>query len=205
MSESAAEIARAAEAPPADADEAASAEARIARIARRARRIAPPAPEGPAPAEETEMSETPVAAPVANLCQDGCGRPTIRPGARFLPGHDARLKSALLRVALGRVAKGEAPPPREAQDLARQRLAELGWGAHLAVSEAMDARLAAQRANAAKGTRERNAERAAAKAPDAAAMAAWALANGWAPPTPPAVAGSDGRVPDLRLRSERSA
>lgn len=47
-------------------------------------------------------------------CMCGCGE--ITKGGRFLPGHDARLKSQLLTEA------------REGNEGAVQRLEELGWG-----------------------------------------------------------------------------
>lgn len=46
-------------------------------------------------------------------CMCGCG--DITKGGRFLPGHDARLKSNLLTEA------------RAGSDQARERMAELGW------------------------------------------------------------------------------
>lgn len=46
------------------------------------------------------------------LCECGCGRPVRR---RFLPGHDARLRSRLLKEA-------------RAGSAARKELARLGWG-----------------------------------------------------------------------------
>jgi len=49
------------------------------------------------------------------LCECGCGEPVRR---RFLPGHDAKLRSRLLR----HVRAGSA---------ARQQLARLGWAAYL--------------------------------------------------------------------------
>jgi hypothetical protein len=92
-------------------------------------------------------------------CECGCGNPTIRPDARFLPGHDAKLKSELIKTALGRVPKGAAQPTPQAKAQARNRIHDLGWDSHLVVSEAMDARGKARRANGAKGTAVRNAER----------------------------------------------
>jgi hypothetical protein len=92
-------------------------------------------------------------------CECGCGNPTIRPDARFLPGHDAKLKSELIKTALGRVPKGAAQPTPQAKAQARNRIHDLGWDSHLVVSEAMDARGKTRKTNGAKGTAVRNAER----------------------------------------------
>lgn len=74
----------------------------VASLEDRYRRCAPP--DGP-------LHPADPAAP--RLCECGCGAPVRR---RFLPGHDARLKSALLRD----LRAGEA---------ARRDLARLGWRA----------------------------------------------------------------------------
>jgi hypothetical protein len=52
-------------------------------------------------------------------CECGCGEQTKTGKARFIPGHDAKLKSALIRSALG------------GDRVATQRLAKLGWTSHL--------------------------------------------------------------------------
>lgn len=51
-------------------------------------------------------------APTGRLCGCGCGHPVSR---RFLPGHDAKLKSRLLREA------------RAGSEEAKQSLRENGW------------------------------------------------------------------------------
>jgi hypothetical protein len=68
-------------------------------------------------------------------CECGCGAATIRPEARFVPGHDARLKSALIRTAL---AGGTGAKAAEA------KIRSLGWELHLAISRAKAERMAAQ-------------------------------------------------------------
>jgi hypothetical protein len=72
----------------------------------------------PLPEEISTEAERPVrvdrpAPPTGRKCRCGCGSPVKR---RFLPGHDARLKSDLLK----RARKGEEAAARE--------LEELGWG-----------------------------------------------------------------------------
>lgn len=95
----------------------------------------------------------------SKTCECGCGKPTIRDEARFLPGHDAKLKSQLIRTILGRVAKGQTPPTPAQVRTALERIRALGWESHLEVSRNMDARKAKRAANV-KGTAARNAERA---------------------------------------------
>lgn len=59
--------------------------------------------------------------PAACICE--CGGTTK--GGRFLPGHDAKLKSRLLST----MRDGEAPASERA--LALSRLEELGWGRYV--------------------------------------------------------------------------
>lgn len=70
------------------------------------------APEGAA-----ETRERKPAKPKSQECGCECGGSTK--GGRFLPGHDARLKSELRRTA----TEGKAPEKRSAI----KRLEELGW------------------------------------------------------------------------------
>ena len=51
--------------------------------------------------------------PPTKVCGCGCGAPVAR---RFKPGHDAKLKSLLLREA------------RQGSESAKRRLDALGWG-----------------------------------------------------------------------------
>lgn len=43
-------------------------------------------------------------------CLCGCGQPTKTDKAKFIPGHDAKLKSLLLRLERGEAEKGERVP-----------------------------------------------------------------------------------------------
>lgn len=52
-------------------------------------------------------------------CECGCSKPTRNPGAHFLPGHDAKLKSALKTAVL----EGSARQAKEA----RAELARRNW------------------------------------------------------------------------------
>ena len=122
----------------------------------------------------------------ATLCGCGCGVATVRPTARFLSGHDAILKSRLIRTALKDPTNATEA---EARNVARAELTRLGWQAHLALSAASLARKAADRKAAAKGraatkpaTRKPATKRTGAKAPAAV-------------PATERAAGSDGRVP----------
>jgi len=76
-------------------------------------------------------------------CECGCGNATIRPEARFIPGHDAKLKSALIRTALDPKA---TPAARKA---AEARVRALGWELHLAIAKAKLERETARKARAA--------------------------------------------------------
>lgn len=42
-------------------------------------------------------------------CLCGCGQPTITDSARFIPGHDAKLKGLLLKVERGELKKSAIP------------------------------------------------------------------------------------------------
>jgi hypothetical protein len=107
-------------------------------------------------------------------CECGCGGATIRPEARFLPGHDARLKSALIRTALAGGAGAKA---------AEAKIRSLGWELHLAISRAKAEKLAeqAKRTAAAKASGRKPA------APAKPARVRKPVAN---------PAGSDGSVPE---------
>lgn len=105
-------------------------------------------------------------------CECGCGTRCAR---RFLPGHDAKLKGALIRTVL-RGTESES-------DAARERIARLGWSAHLAISEAAELR---KREARRKPTPEPKAET---PAPTVAT-----------PPATEAQAGTNGRVPASALR-----
>jgi hypothetical protein len=107
-------------------------------------------------------------------CECGCGALCPR---RFRPGHDATLKSALIRtVLIGERDKASAAE-RQAGEQAEARLARLDWSGHLALSrKARDAK------------RKPKPEAKAAPKPKAAKSAA-------AIPTTERRAGTDGRVP----------
>lgn len=123
--------------------------------------------------------------PSSPSCGCGCGKP-VAPGRRYVQGHDAKHKSALLNAATG-------DDKREATR-ARAEIARLGWGHHLAIREAMIAKRNAPKAKptAAKATGPRKLTR----------------NQPAAKPLPPGelAAGTDGRVPASvgTLRSEAS-
>lgn len=119
-------------------------------------------------------------------CECGCGKQTIRPEARYIPGHDAKHKSQLVATALAGGAAGKA---------AEAKIRAKGWELHLAISRAKAERIAAQKARVA-------AAKAGAKAPAAPARGVVAKAKA-AVAKVANPAGSDGSVPDLRLASER--
>jgi hypothetical protein len=85
------------------------------------------------------------APPVPTPCECGCGRPAPR---RFVPGHDAKLKSELIRFVLA----GDHPDAEVAEvragATALERLENLGWLLHLELSRAARARKAASRKSA---------------------------------------------------------
>jgi hypothetical protein len=112
-------------------------------------------------------------------CGCGCGA-AVSPGREYRQGHDAKHKSALLNAAVG--------PDARAAAKARQAIAGRGWDGHLAIREAMIA----------KKTARKSGGKAAGAKPAAPARKAKA------PAAPANAAGSDGRVPDLRLASERT-
>ena len=64
-------------------------------------------------AAEAKITKRDAALP---LCGDGCGE-YAKPGRRFLPGHDAKLHSLLLKIANGHIHLEQAPP------LVQERLA----------------------------------------------------------------------------------
>jgi hypothetical protein len=68
-------------------------------------------------------------------CECGCGDLTKTGKARFIPGHDAKLKSALIRAAL------------EGDRVATQRLSKLGWGDHLRKGREVQGRKKVKRAD----------------------------------------------------------
>lgn len=73
-------------------------------------------------AAKTESKAKPKATPKAKAprdCQCGCGGQTK--GGRFLPGHDAKLKSALQTEYRGATTKAQ-------RDKVAKRFDELGWG-----------------------------------------------------------------------------
>lgn len=43
------------------------------------------------------------------LCLCGCGKPVGRPRSQFLPGHDAKLKSILIKVEKGKLKESDIP------------------------------------------------------------------------------------------------
>lgn len=65
-----------------------------------------PAPKAEA-AEQTSTKKGPSAKGLSCLC--GCGQPTKTDAAKFIPGHDAKLKSVLLKVERGELPKSEVP------------------------------------------------------------------------------------------------
>ena len=63
-------------------------------------------------------------------CECGCGEQTITGKARFIPGHDAKLASQLVRSAL------------EGDRTAEQRLKKLNWGSKLEAARRVRAKKA---------------------------------------------------------------
>lgn len=61
----------------------------------------------PAKATEEKKDKGPSAKGLPCLC--GCGQPTVTDSAKFIPGHDAKLKGLLLKVERGEVKKSEIP------------------------------------------------------------------------------------------------
>jgi hypothetical protein len=59
------------------------------------------------PTASNKKSKGPTAKGLPCLC--GCGQPTLTENAKFIPGHDAKLKSLLLRVERGEAKKSEIP------------------------------------------------------------------------------------------------
>jgi hypothetical protein len=88
-------------------------------------------------------------------CECGCGNQTVTGKARFIPGHDAKLASQLVKVALD----SDRAQARQAE----ARLAKLGWTSKLDASR----RSRAAKAEA-KAKREAKATKPA-KAPEQAA------------------------------------
>lgn len=62
--------------------------------------------------DPTPVRENSVSPPTGRKCRCGCGSPVKN---RFLPGHDAKLKSRLVKDA------------RSGKEAAKQELEELGW------------------------------------------------------------------------------
>ena len=65
-------------------------------------------------------------------CECGCGEQTITGRARFIPGHDAKLASQLVRSAL------------EGDRTAEQRLKKLNWGSKLEAARRVRVKKAAK-------------------------------------------------------------
>jgi hypothetical protein len=63
-------------------------------------------------------------------CECGCGEQTVTGKARFIPGHDAKLASQLVRSAL------------EGDRTAEQRLKKLGWTTKLEAARRVRAKKA---------------------------------------------------------------
>lgn len=116
------------------------------------RRAAAPAPAAEVPAAPAP-AEVAAPAPAPRPCGCGCAAPTVRPEARFIAGHDARLAGQIGRA----LAAGEI----DAEEAARR----LGSD-----------RLMAKAAGVADTARRREAEKAARAAAKAAAAAAYAAA-----------------------------
>lgn len=108
---------------------------------------ATPAPAAPAPAAEP-------AAPAPKLCLCGCGATVAR---EFKPGHDARLKGALIDAVLSGERPDASPALKTAGAKALLTIEARGWGAHLEKSRASRAAKVERKA-------AREAEKAAAKA-----------------------------------------
>lgn len=123
-----------------------------------ARRTAP----APEPAPEPKRAKR---SAVANECLCGCGGAT---GSRFVPGHDARHKSALINIVLA--PRGEATA--QERRTAEKELAKLGWTEHLEKSRAAREAKAERAAARSNGTVERTPAQKAATAKMRAATAA---------------------------------
>lgn len=61
-------------------------------------------------------------------CLCGCGDPTATDGARFLTGHDARLKGRMRRIASESEKKGDSPLPKIALPFLREEPGIAGFG-----------------------------------------------------------------------------
>jgi hypothetical protein len=83
-------------------------------------------------------------------CECGCGEQTITGRARFIPGHDARLKSQLIAAVLD-------GSPAEARK-AEARLVKLGWAGPEAKVDHLAKSRAAREAKAAKAKSKAKAE-----------------------------------------------
>lgn len=82
-------------------------------------------------ATDTKQTEKPAADPklkatiAPHACECGCGT-MVTSKARFVVGHDAKLKSQLINTALG--------SDKAAANAAQARIQKLGWTAHLEAS-----------------------------------------------------------------------
>lgn len=77
-----------------------------------------------APAEAPEKaSKGPSAKGLNCLC--GCGQPTVTDSARFIPGHDAKLKALLQRVERGEEPKSAIP--EEAKPFLQRSTMSKAW------------------------------------------------------------------------------
>lgn len=110
-------------------------------------------------ATTTKKAPAKKAEPKLTACECGCGEQCPR---RYLPGHDAKHKSALIAVATAESAT--AAQRRKAE----QTIEELGWTQFLVKSQQRIERQAKARAEREQAKAERAAEREKAKAEKAA-------------------------------------
>jgi len=106
--------------------------AMTARSKRDASKAAQTKPEaGKAGPEVTIEGQEPKATkPEPEPCLCGCGKPTVTAKARFIAGHDAKLKARLITAALEAEAQLGRMPTRDEDDSvgwAHVELRELGW------------------------------------------------------------------------------
>jgi hypothetical protein len=97
-----------------------------------AKKAAPEAPaKKAAPAENNEVQKTstankgPSAKGLSCLC--GCGQPTKTDAAKFIPGHDARLKSLLLKIERQEDGKKKSDVPEIAKPFLQKSKMSGAW------------------------------------------------------------------------------